>query len=251
MPQRRLYERVMRTVLAVLMLSLAASAATDELDRAIALFKAGEVVQAIGVASTLTQSEDASVFHADMLLRVFDHAEGAIDALVPWEGSERVDVRLAALRGETGGDESKLNCDTCRYSQRTVDAFYFMVARATHGHPDEKLELARFFMSSAKHELVDGRLLGKDHARAFRLFRELADAGDPRGMFWVAGVLLRENASEYQDVPIDHATGWTYLNAAASFGYGPAIESLRSVPAWLRDVVGKDEAEQGSEAPSR
>ena len=241
---------MMRRILIVLALSFASEAKSDELDRAIALFKAGEVVQAIGLADAMTQSEDAAVFRADMLLRVFDQAERAIEVLGPWEGSERVDVRLAALRGETGGDESKLNCDACRYSDRTVGAYYFWVARATRGrHPDEKFELARFFLSLADHELVEGRPLGRDHARAFGLFRELADAGDPRGMFWVAGMLLSENADEYEDVPVDYETGWTYLNAAASFGYRPAIESLANAPGWLGDFGGRGETDLGSEAP--
>lgn len=222
------------------MLGCSAGAPADDLDRAIALFKDGAVVQAIGVVSTLAQSEDAAVFHADMLLRVFDRTERAIEVLEPWEGSERVDVRLAALRGEAGADESKLSCDTCRYSGRTVATFYFMVARATHGHPDEKLELAKFYLSAADSVLVDGRLLGVDHARAFELFRELADAGDPPGMFWTGGLLLREDAGQYDGIPVDLPTGWAYLNAAASFGYGPAIDSLRNVPERLRHLGATD-----------
>ncbi|MCY3811319.1 MAG: hypothetical protein OXH15_05950 [Gammaproteobacteria bacterium] len=183
----------MREILSLVMLSFAAGAAADDLDRAIALFKDGAVVRAIGVVSTLTQSEDAAVFHADMLLRVFDKAERAI-----------------------------------------------VVARATHGHPDEKLKLAEFDLSAADREIVDGRLLGQDHARAFELFRELADAGDPRGMFWVGGLLLREDASQYDGIPVDLPTGWAYLNAAASFGYGPAIDSLRNVPERLRHFGATD-----------
>lgn len=76
----------MREILILVMLSFAARAAADDLDRAIALFKDGAVVQAIGVVSTLTQSEDAAVFHADLLLRVFDKAERAIEVLEPWGG---------------------------------------------------------------------------------------------------------------------------------------------------------------------
>ena len=43
----------MRKALILVMLSFATRAAADDLDRAIALFKDGAVVQAIGVASTL------------------------------------------------------------------------------------------------------------------------------------------------------------------------------------------------------
>ena len=38
-----------------------------------------------------------------------------------------LDVRLVSLRGETGADESKLSCETCRCAERTVATFYFMV----------------------------------------------------------------------------------------------------------------------------
>ena len=231
--------------LTLCVLSSAMAVAADELDHAIALFKDGEVVQAIGALNTLTMSEDAAVFHADMLLRVFDQHDRAVEILEPWEGSERVDVRLAALRGSSDVDESKLNCDSCRYSDATVDPFYYQVARADQGRFDEKFELAKLLLLSADQHLVEGRVLGLDHARAFRLFRELADAGDPKGMFWVAGLLLREEPSQYDDVPIDHPTGWAYLNAAASFGYRPAVDSLRNVPERLRHLRAKGQTDLG------
>lgn len=76
----------------------------------------------------------------------------------------------------------------------------------------------------------------------------LADGGDPRGMFWVGGLLLREDASQYDGVPVDLPTGWTYLNAAASFGYGPAIDGLRNVPERLRHLVATDQTVADVEA---
>ena len=47
-------------------------------------------------------------------------------------------------------------------------------------------------------------------------------------------------ATRAADVPVDLPTGWAYLNAAASFGYGPAIDSLRNVPERLRHLGATD-----------
>ena len=229
----------MARCLALCMLSLATAVAADGLDRAITLFKDGEIVQAIGTLNTLTASEDAAVFHADIMLRVFENHDRSVEILEAWEGSDRVDVRLAALRGSPNVDESKLNCELCRYSDATVDPFYYQVARAHQGRSDEKFELAKLLLFDADHHLVEGRVLGRDHVRAFMLFRELADAGDPRGMFWAGGLLLRQDAAEYDGIPIDHETGWMYLNAAASFGYEPALDSLRNIPERLRHLGAK------------
>ena len=106
----------MARCLALCMLSLATAVAADDLDRAIALFKDGDVVQAIGTLNTLTTSEDAAVFHADIMLRVFDNRDRAVELLEAWEGTERVGR-------PTGSAPGLVRCRRVEAELRTVPLF--------------------------------------------------------------------------------------------------------------------------------
>ena len=229
----------MRAAAFLLLLSPAAWAA-DDLDRAIGLFKDGDVPGAMAVLSAMEHSEDASIFLSDIYLRVFGDKANAARLLEPWVGAtERASVRRAAITGDLTADESKLDCPECGYSDRSVDPFYFRLAQAgVGGDLDAKLELARVFLFTGGDHLVDGEVLGLDYGRGYDLLLEMADAGDPRGMYWVSGLLSRPRGANFKGIPRDRELGLSYLRTAAELGFGPAIEALDQYD--VRDEDKKD-----------
>lgn len=200
--------------------------------RAIALFKAGELCESMRVLEKLADTEDGSVFLADIALRVFDDRGRAEELLLPWiETSERAVARVAGLRGRLPAEASVLDCAACAYSDRSVDPAYFHLVRAERGVDLEaKFDLVLTLLGKGPPILqLDESRLGQDYARALKLFEELAKARHPRAMYFYAAFLLREpgvDADGLEAFPRDRQKGLRLLKAAAELGEEEAAEVL-------------------------
>lgn len=205
---------------------------TTDLMRTIALFKAGEVCQTMRLLATLAHTEEGSVFLADIQLRVFDDSTRAADLLRPWaEVSGRATARLSALAGDAI-DATALDCATCKYSDRSLDAGYFYLARAERGVDlDAKFDLAMTLLGEGPLLLrLDEDRLDQDYGRAFKLFEELAEARHARAMYIYAAALLRPRGVEVDGLETlarDRDRGLALLKGAAALGEDQAAKTLR------------------------
>lgn len=209
----------------------------------IALFKAGEVCQAIRLLEKHVHTEDASVFLADIELRVFDERARAEELLLPWvETSERAAARVAALRGELVTDTSVLNCGACEYSDDTLDPAYFYLARAERGVDlNAKFDLVLTLLGKGPLILqLDESRLRQDCAMALKLFEELVEAGHSRAMYFYAGFLLREPGVDVDGLeafPRDREKGLRLLKKAAELGEEEAGEVLHTFYGYTVDAA--------------